>query len=87
MLDNALATVLGVLRNSIGDFVNVRARNPLATRHECWTVAEKLVHVFEVETFCLWLETPKEHGVGEVADDEDEVEFLSRVLVYSRGGR
>lgn len=83
MLDSALIAVLEVLRDPIGDFVNMRARDPLATGHECRAVTEQLVHVFEVETFRLWLKTPKEYGIGEIADHEDKIESLLRVLVYS----
>ena len=82
MLDSAIITMLDVLRNPIGDFINVRARNPLATRHECRAVAEQFIHVFEVQSFGLWLEAPKEYGIGEVADYENKVEFLLRVLVH-----
>jgi hypothetical protein len=87
MLDSAVITMLDMPRNSVRDFVNVGARHPLTTRHECWAVAEQFIHVFEVETFRLWLEAPKEYGIGEVADYEDEIEFLARVLVYSRVSR
>ena len=87
MLDSAVITMLDMPRNSVRDFVNVGARHPLTTRHECWAVAEQFIHVFEVETFRLWLETPKEYGVSEVADYEDEVEFLACVLAYSRDGK
>jgi hypothetical protein len=87
MLDSAVISMLDMPRNSVRDFVNVGARHPLTTRHECWAVAEQFIHVFEVETFRLWLEAPKEYGIGEVADYEDEIEFLARVLVYSRVSR
>ena len=83
VLDSALIAVFDVLSDPIGDFVNMRARDPLATGHECRAVTEQLVHVFEVETFRLWLETPKEYGIGEIADYEDKIESLLRVLVYS----
>ena len=81
MLDSAVITMLDMLRNPTGNLINVGTRHPLATGDECRAVAEQLVHVFEVETFRLWLETPKEYGVSEVADYEDEVEFLACVLV------
>jgi len=87
MLDSAVITMLDMLRNPIGNLINVGTRHPLATGDECRAVAEQLVHVFEVETFRLWLETPKEYGVSEVADYEDEVEFLACVLAYSRDGK
>lgn len=83
VLDSALIAVFDVLSDAIGDFVNMRARDPLAIGHECRAVTEQLVHVFEVETFRLWLETPKEYGTGEIADYEDKIESLLSVLVYS----
>jgi hypothetical protein len=83
VLDSAIPTNLVMLRNTIGHVVNVWAWHPLAARHECRTVAEQLVHIFEVETFRFWLEAPKEDGIEEVTDHEDEVEFLANVLVCS----
>lgn len=76
MLDSTTAAVLVTLRNIIGDFVNMRARHPLATRHERRAVTEQLVHIFEVQAFRLRLEAPEEDSVEEVTDHEDEVEFL-----------
>ena len=48
MLDSAVITMLDMPRNSVRDFVNVGARHPLTTRHECWAVAEQFIHIFEV---------------------------------------
>jgi hypothetical protein len=84
VLDSAIAAVFVVLRNFVGDFVNMWTWHPLATRHECGTVAEQLVHVFEIEAFGLGLETPEEYSVEEITDHEDKVEFLANVSVCSR---
>lgn len=90
MLNGATTTALIVLRNPASDFVNMRARHPLAPRHKRRTIAEQLVHILQIKTFGLWLEAPEEDGVEEVTDDEDEVEFLANVsvtLLGSDGGR
>jgi hypothetical protein len=84
VLDSGIAAVLVTLRNAVGNFVDMRAWHPLATRHECRAVAKQLVHVFKVKTFRLRLETPEENSVEEVTDHEDEVEFLADLSVCSQ---
>ena len=63
------------LRNLSCILVDVRAGLPLTARHKEWMITEQLVHIFEVEAFCLGLESPEKDGVGKVADDEYNVVF------------
>jgi hypothetical protein len=79
MLNSGISTKLIMLRDPIGNFINMRARHPLAPRHKRRTIAEQLVHVLKIEAFRLWLEAPEEDRIEEVADYEDEVEFLVSV--------
>jgi hypothetical protein len=83
----AIHTKLIMLRNPIRNFINMRARHPFAARNKRRTVPEQLIHIFQVQTFRLRLEAPEEYGVEEVADDEDEVEFLMSVSANSRTSR
>ena len=83
MLYSTVPIELVMLRDTVGDFINVRARHPFATRYERWAVTEQLVHIFEVKTFRLWLEAPEEYSVEEVAYHEDKIEFLINVSVNS----
>lgn len=64
------------LCNFSGQFVDIRAWGPLAARDERGTVAEKFVHILKVEALGLRLEAPEEDGICQVADNEDEIEFL-----------
>ena len=84
MLNSTFHAKLIVLRDSVCHFIDVRARHPLATGYERWAVTEQLIHVFKVEAFGFGLEAPEEDGVEEVADHEDEVEFLSKVSASLR---
>jgi hypothetical protein len=81
MLNSAIDTKLIMLRDPISNFINMRARHPLAARHKRRTITEQLVHIFQIKPFRLRLEAPEENGVEEVADDENEVEFLLNVSV------
>jgi hypothetical protein len=81
MLNRAVHIKLIMLRDPISNFINMRARHPLAARHKRRTITEQLVHIFQIKPFRLRLEAPEENGVEEVADDEDEVEFLLNVSV------
>jgi hypothetical protein len=83
MLSRAVHTKLIMLRDPISNFINMRARHPLAARHKRRTITEQLVHIFQIKPFRLRLETPEEDRVEEVADDENEVEFLASVSANS----
>jgi hypothetical protein len=83
MLNSTIDTILIMLRNPISNFINMRARHPLAPRHKRRTITEQLIHIFQIKPFRLRLKTPEENGVEEVADYEDEVEFLASVSANS----
>ena len=51
----------------------------IMSRHKERCVCEKIIHLFERQALGLWQEQIEEHGVGEVADDEDEVVFVADV--------
>jgi hypothetical protein len=83
MLNSAISTKFIMLRNPVRNFINMRARHPLAPRHKRRTIPEQLIHILQVKTFRLRLEAPEEDRIEEVADDEDEVEFLLSVSANS----
>jgi hypothetical protein len=87
MLNSTIDTKLIMLRDPIRHFVNMRARHPLAPWHKRRTIPKQLIHIFQVKTFRLRLETPEEDRVEEVADDENEVEFLPSESAKHRNSR
>jgi hypothetical protein len=79
MLNRTINTKLIMSRDPVRNFIDMRARHPLAPRNKCWTIPEQLIHILQVKPFRLRLEAPEEDRVEEVADDKDEVEFLLSV--------
>ena len=53
----------------------MRARHPLGAGDEGGRIVEQIIHIFQVQTFCLGQERPEEERVDQIADDEDDVEF------------
>jgi hypothetical protein len=84
LLNSTLESLLHILHLNIFrpaisrncQIINIRARSPLTSRNKSRTVAEEFIHVFEIEPLGFRLETPEENGVGEVAYNEYDVEFL-----------
>lgn len=57
----------------------------IMSRNKKRCVCEEIIHLFERQALGLRQEQIEEYGIGEVADDEDEVVFVANVRHGCRG--
>ena len=74
IIRNSLSSIRFMFCNFPGLVINMRSRRPLRPRYKRWRIVEQIIHIFQVQSFCLGQESPEEQSTCQIAYNEDDVE-------------
>ena len=74
IISKSLSSIRFMLCNILTIGIDMGSRRPLRPRYKRRRIVEQVIHIFQVQSFCLGQESPEEQSTCQIAYNENDVE-------------